>query len=177
MTMFSMIVAKDALGGIGIGNKLPWGHHEKDMAWFVRHTKNKPVVMGRKTFYSLPNGPLPNRRNIILSSTMHEVPDGVEVYRTVNDVVQALEGEEEVVIIGGGRTYTSFEHLIGRLYLTEFHAVYPSDLKIEIDMDITEWDAVLVDRFTSSDCAFFIYQTLECAGLRVYLKPGAVSER
>lgn len=177
MTMFSMIVAKDALGGIGNAGKLPWGHHEKDMAWFVRHTKNKPVVMGRKTFYSLPNGPLPDRRNIILSSSIHEVPDGVEVYRTVKDIVKALEGEEEVVIIGGAKTYASFEHLIGRVYLTEFHSVHPSDLKIEIDMDMGEWDVVLLDHFTSTDCAFYIYQTLECAGLTVHAKPGAVSER
>jgi dihydrofolate reductase len=177
MTIFSMIVAKDALGGIGIAGRLPWGRHEQDMNWFVRHTKNKPVVMGRKTFYSLPNGPLANRRNIILSSSIKEVPEGTEVYQTVEDIVKVLEGEVEVVIIGGAKTYTSFEHLIGRVYLTEFHAVYPSDLKIEIDMDLGEWDVILLDHFSASDCAFHIYQTLECAGLNVYVNPGAVSER
>ena len=76
-----LIWAQDKNGGIGKGGKLPW-HISEDLQNFKKITSGFPVVMGRKTWESLPLKPLPKRRNIVLSS---QTIKDVEVYNSVDD--------------------------------------------------------------------------------------------
>ena len=113
----SMIVAVDSNGGIGKDNKLLW-HIPGDLKRFKEITTGKTVVMGRKTFESLPfkNG-LPNRKNICLTRTPK---DSIENVTYINDINIILNNsEEEIFIIGGAEIYKLFMPYCNKLYLTQ----------------------------------------------------------
>ena len=74
----SLIVAFTQNRIIGKDNQMPW-HLPRDLAWFKRNTLNKPVIMGRKTWESLPKKPLPGRRNIVISRNTAYLAEGAEV--------------------------------------------------------------------------------------------------
>lgn len=102
--MFTMVFACDTQGGIGKDGDLPW-RQSSDLRHFKQVTMNKTIVMGRKTWDSLPKA-LPGRRNIVLSRTPR---DDVEVLDY--EAVLALGENEEIMIIGGGEIYALFmEH-------------------------------------------------------------------
>ena len=98
---------------IGRGGKLPW-HISEDLKRFKRLTTGHTVLMGRKTFESI-GRPLPNRRNVVISSTPQP---GVETYRTIPEALKALQGEEKVFVIGGGQLYACLLDSADELYLT-----------------------------------------------------------
>ncbi len=98
---------------IGKGGKLPW-HISEDLKRFKRLTTGHTVLMGRKTFESL-GKPLPNRRNVVLSS--RTLP-GIETYPTLADALRALENEEKVFVIGGGEVFAQLIDQADALYLT-----------------------------------------------------------
>ena len=74
----TLVVATAKNGCIGINNGMPW-HIPEDFAFFKAYTSGKPVVMGRKTWESLPKKPLPNRRNIVITRQADYVAEGAEV--------------------------------------------------------------------------------------------------
>lgn len=120
----ALIAAVAENGCIGIGNKLPW-YLPEDLRYFKRITSGKPVVMGRSTFESL-GRPLPNRTNIVISrNERFRVPEGVRVAHSLEqalaiaDAVAAIDGSEEVMIIGGAQIYALALPLVQRMYLTE----------------------------------------------------------
>ena len=82
-----LIWAQDQNGGIGKKGELPW-HISEDLQNFKKITSSHPIVMGRKTWDSLPFKPLPNRRNIVLSSQLVE---NIETYSSTNDCIKILE--------------------------------------------------------------------------------------
>jgi dihydrofolate reductase len=101
---------------IGRAGNLPW-HISEDLKRFKRLTTGSTVLMGRKTWESLA-GPLPHRRNIILSSS--SLP-GVECYPALGDALTALEREERVFVIGGGQIYAETIDVADELFLTLVH--------------------------------------------------------
>ncbi len=98
---------------IGNDGKLPW-HISEDLKRFKRLTTNHVVLMGRKTFESL-GKPLPNRRNVVLTS--RTIPD-VETYPALAQALQALEKEEKVFVIGGGEIFAQLLEHADELHLT-----------------------------------------------------------
>ena len=108
--MFSIIVACDKNRAIGKDGDLPW-RQSSDLQRFKQRTLGRPIVMGRKTWQSLP-GALPGRRNIVIS---HNSRDDVEVL-SVEEVL-ALD-EEEICIIGGGEIYTVFLPYVNIIEMT-----------------------------------------------------------
>ena len=90
----SIIVAVAANNAIGKDNDLLW-HLPGDLKRFKETTTGHAIIMGKNTFHSLPNGALPNRRNIVVSSTLVP-PDGVECYSTLQAALEAVAGEEEI---------------------------------------------------------------------------------
>jgi dihydrofolate reductase len=108
--MFSIIVACDKNRAIGKDGDLPW-RQSSDLQRFKQRTLGRPIVMGRKTWQSLP-GSLPGRRNIVIS---HNSRDDVEVL-SVEEVL-ALD-EEEICIIGGGEIYALFMPHVGIIEMT-----------------------------------------------------------
>nr|WP_314488221.1 dihydrofolate reductase [uncultured Kingella sp.] len=103
---------------IGNGNQIPW-HIPEDFAFFKRYTTGKPIIMGRKTWDSLPRKPLPNRRNIVITRQADWQADGAQVVHDFQAALQACAGECEAVIIGGAQIYAAALPVASDLRLTE----------------------------------------------------------
>lgn len=119
-----LIYARAANGTIGRDGAMPW-HIPADLKRFKALTMGRPMVMGRKTFDSLP-GLLPGRRHIVLTRSRNWQADGAEVAHTVEDAL-ALAGEGPVAVIGGAEINALFLPLASRVELTEIHADYSGD--------------------------------------------------
>lgn len=132
----SMILATDNNGGIGINNALPWEHSKEDMAWFIRNTRGKAVVMGSKTWESLPKKPLPNRKNLILTNSNNYSDYQI----SVDDL---LKMDEDVVVIGGASVYDLLFPKVSVIHLTIFDAEYNCDtffdVQSRIKSDTRKW--------------------------------------
>lgn len=131
MNMLSIIacISKDNRA-IGYQNRLLY-HLPSDMVRFRELTTGHTIIMGRKTFDSLPNGALPHRRNIVVSKSLKEI-DGGEVYPTLEEALRAAQGDtlsapkedtgitspEEIFIIGGESIYRQALPAARKLYLT-----------------------------------------------------------
>ena len=109
-----LIWAQEKEGGIGINNDLPW-HISEDLKNFKKLTLNKPIIMGRKTWKSLPIKPLPKRRNVVLSS---QSVNGVECYTSVEKCVKELIDETDIFVIGGAQIYKAFYAHAHHLHIT-----------------------------------------------------------
>jgi len=123
-----LIYARAANGAIGNEGALPW-RLPADLRRFKALTIGKPMVMGRKTFESLP-GLLPGRRHIVLSRRDCFSAEGAEMAGSVKEAL-ALAGKDnatgEVAVIGGAAIYDVFMPLAHRIELTQIHADYPGD--------------------------------------------------
>jgi dihydrofolate reductase len=136
--MISIIVAVSDDWGIGKDNELLW-HISEDMKRFKRLTTGKIVIMGKKTWYSLPKRPLPGRRNIVLTDVEGEKIDGSETVYSVDEALTRCSKEEEAFVIGGGSIYRQFMPRVDRLYITHVHMKAPADIYFpEIDLNIWE---------------------------------------
>lgn len=122
----SLIAALSDSGVIGIDNRLPW-RLPADMRWFRRHTLGKPVIMGRRTFESLGEKPLPERLNIVVTSDRSYRPAGAVVVHDIDAALAAAGAVEEVMIIGGASFYAQMLPRADRLYLTRVHAEVAGD--------------------------------------------------
>ena len=116
----SIIAAIGKNRELGKGNDLIW-HFKDDMKFFKETTTGSTVIMGRKTFESLPKA-LPNRRNIVISSNKGFKAEGAEVVDSIEKALKKAK-DDEIFIIGGGRIYEEFLPLADKLYLTEIDAV------------------------------------------------------
>jgi dihydrofolate reductase len=120
----TIIVAMDRKNGIGAHNTMPWSLKE-DMAHFRRTTTGHPVIMGRKTFDSLPRLLL-NRRHIVISRSMHPRAE-VAVARSLQEAItlaEADQGSNEYFIIGGGEIYREALPLATRMIVTHIDRDY-----------------------------------------------------
>ena len=102
---------------LGKNNDLIW-HLPNDLKYFKKVTSGKTVVMGRRTFESLP-GVLPKRRNIVLQLPNESDIDGVEIFNDIPSILENVKNEDEVFIIGGASIYRQFLEYASILYLTE----------------------------------------------------------
>lgn len=116
----SIIVATDKNGCIGKNNTLPFSS-KKDMAHFKNMTTGKDIIMGSKTWDSLPFKPLPNRKNIIITrADLRYFDTSNENIVHVNSLEHALNISKDPFIIGGGQIYTEAEKYADIIYLTIF---------------------------------------------------------
>jgi len=134
--MISIIVAVSEDWGIGRDNDLLW-HISEDLKRFKRLTSGKTVIMGKKTWYSLPKRPLPGRRNIVITDIPYEIIDGAETVYSIDEAVARCSKEEEAFVIGGGSIYRQFMPIADRLYITHVHMKAPADIYFpEIDLNV-----------------------------------------
>ena len=112
-----LVWAQEINGGIGKDGKLPWRISE-DLQNFKKLTLDSTILMGRKTWESLPIRPLSKRRNIVLSSK--EVPD-VECYTSIEECIEKLNNEsiDKLFVIGGSTVYRNFIHRADELHITD----------------------------------------------------------
>lgn len=116
MAQISVIVAITRNNAIGKNGDLLY-HISDDLKQFKKVTMGHPIIMGRKTFESFPNGPLPGRENIVIT---RQSDYNVEGITPVSSLQQACEkaGEQEVMVIGGGEIYRQALPMASKLYLT-----------------------------------------------------------
>ena len=133
--MINIIAAVARNRAIGFENKLLYWL-PNDLKRFKALTTGHTIIMGRNTFESLPKGALPNRRNVVLSRSIKELP-GCEVYPTLEEALNSCQADEDIYIIGGARVYEQAIHIADRLCLTEI-----DDLPAEADAyfpDYGDW--------------------------------------
>lgn len=130
--MITLIVAINRNRGIGFDNKLLYWL-PNDLKRFKALTTGNTIIMGRKTFESLPKGALPNRRNIVLTRSDQEFA-GAETFHSLREALQHCEGEE-VFIIGGASLYEEAMTCADRLCITEI-----DDDTVEADVFFPEID-------------------------------------
>ena len=137
--IISIIAGMDKNRLIGQGNRLPW-RLPADMKHFRRHTLDKPVLMGRKTYESI-GKPLPKRTNIILTHDRDYQADGCIVTLSIEEALDTASGYEEIMIIGGASIYELFLPRADRLYLTYIHGCFEGDVYFPA-FHIADWQEV-----------------------------------
>lgn len=122
----TMIAAIGKNNELGKDNKLLW-HLPQDMKFFREQTKGHTIVMGRKTFESLP-GLLPHRHHIVISRSHPDLPKEVEVFDSPDAFIEAYQDtKEDIFVIGGAMIYKEFLPCAYRLLLTEIDQDYDAD--------------------------------------------------
>src|SRR4051812_44536619 len=127
LPILSLVFARARNGVIGRDGALPW-RLKSDLALFKQTTLFKPVIMGRKTWDSLPRAPLPGRLNVVLSRDGSFEPEGALVCETLDEALQiareqaADDGADEVCVIGGAHIFAAAWLKARRLYITEVQA-------------------------------------------------------
>lgn len=145
----SIVVAMALDHAIGRNNNLLW-RLPADLKRFKELTTGHCILMGRRTWESLPNGSLPNRRNIVISRSLAEAPSA-ELYATVEAALQAVQDQDEVFVIGGGEIYRQLLERADRLYLTLVEAHYPDADTFFPEFDWADWQTLCQETYPADE--------------------------
>ena len=128
MSRINLIYARAANGVIGKDNAMPW-HLPEDLAHFKRLTQGWPVIMGRKTWDSLPPRfrPLPGRTNVVITRQQDWTDTGAQTATSLADALAQCSASEEVWVIGGAQIYAQAEPLADRIEVTEIAQDFDGD--------------------------------------------------
>ena len=139
---------------IGVNNDLPW-KLKKDLQHFSAYTQNKAIVMGRKTYESI-GRPLPNRKNIVISSSLI-AQEGIEIVSSLNQAIEvanqwniAKKKNEEIVLIGGGYVFEESKDMVNKLILTRVDCDIAGDIFYP-KIDLSNWEKISVEFFKKDD--------------------------
>ena len=147
----TLVVARASNGVIGKDGGLPW-HISADLKRFKALTMGSVLVMGRKTFDSLPKV-LPGRRHVVITRDSRWRAEGVEVAHSVEEAL-AMAGAEPVSVIGGADIFALFLPLADRLELTEVLADFTGDTFLDDPRSTGEWREVASDDHSDDDPPF-----------------------
>lgn len=138
-----MIVAVAENGVIGKDNGIPW-FYKGDLKWFKETTKNTAIVMGRKTWESLPKKPLPQRYNVVVTGSDRSKFEGATVTRSLRQAIATCEAEgyRDIWLIGGARIYKEGLGLADVLFITKVPET------IEVDKSTVLFPEIDKDRWT-----------------------------
>lgn len=148
--MITIIVAIAENGAIGLNNQLIY-HISADMKRFKTLTTGNTVIMGRKTFLSLPNGALPNRRNIVLSRNTKNTFPGAEVFNSIEEAISHCKADEKVFIIGGADIYRQAFPFADELNITLVHDTPKIADTFFPEISDNEWKEVSCDNFAPDE--------------------------
>lgn len=136
----SIIVAIASNYAIGKDNDLLW-HISKDLKRFKELTEGHYIIMGKRTYFSLPKRPLPKRTSLIITDVQGEVIDNCLMAYSIQDAIDKMDMSKENFIIGGGSIYKQFMPLADKLYITRVHKDFVADTFFpEISLD--EWKLI-----------------------------------
>ena len=136
LTMIAAAAKNDALGK---DNDLIW-HISEDLKRFKRLTSGHAIIMGRKTFESMPKA-LPNRTNIVLTNKKDYQPKGAIVVHTMEDALNLVKDDTQPFIIGGGEIYRLFMPYCDRIELTRVHHNFEADVFFP-KIDLNQWKEI-----------------------------------
>ena len=132
-----------------------------DLKRFKAITSGHTVIMGRKTFESLPNGPLPDRRNIVLSRNARLIIEGAEVYSSLDYALLKCINEPEVFITGGAQIYAQALPAADKLYITRIHASFPEADAFFPPIDRNQWKEIGRETFPADEKNPYSFTFLE----------------
>ena len=156
----SLIAAMAQNRVIGRDNQLPW-RLPADLQHFKKITMGKPIVMGRKTWQSI-GRPLPGRTNIVITRDANFQAEGCVVVHSIDGAIQAADGNDELMIIGGANLYEQTLGQAERLYLTRIKADVEGDAWFP-QLEDNKWKQVECESFTADakneyDYEFVVYE-------------------
>ena len=140
MKKISIIVAIASNYAIGKDNDLLW-HISKDLKRFKDITKGHYIIMGKRTYYSLPKRPLPNRTSLIITDVENEVIDNCLMAYSIEDAISKMDDKNENFVIGGGSIYNQFMSHVDKLYITRVHKEFEADTFFP-EISEQEWELV-----------------------------------
>lgn len=148
--IISIIVAIADNLAIGKNNDLLW-HISEDLKRFKKLTTGHTLIMGKKTFLSLPKGALPNRVNVVITDDKSDNFEGCVMAYSIEDALTKCKpGETECFIIGGGMIYNQFLDIADKLYLTKVHQSYEADVFFP-EIDYSQWKEESSEKFLEND--------------------------
>ncbi len=140
MSTISIIAAIADNNAIGKNQQLLW-HLPADMKHFKELTMGHAIIMGRKTFESLPNGPLPGRKNVVLTTYPEDFVNCFAC-ESMHDALDLCDQEEEVFIIGGALVYRQALRRADKMYITRVHASFEQADAFFPVVDWEQWEEV-----------------------------------
>ena len=164
MSRIAFVVAVSRNGVIGRAGGLPW-HISSDLKRFKAITMGKPVIMGRKTWESLPKRPLPGRHNIVITRNGAYRADGASVVTSAEAALSAAGTEsDEISVIGGAEIFAMFLPMAERIHLTEADLWVEGDTLFPI-LDERDWREVAREPHPRGpkDSSSFTFRVLERA--------------
>lgn len=160
--MISIIVAVAEENAIGKQGDLLC-HLPADLKHFKQITSAHTVIMGERTWFSLPKHPLPNRRNIVLTDVAGKRFDGADSVYSIPEAQAAVKPDEEAFIIGGGMVYRQFMPLADRLYITHIHHTFEGADTFFPEISADTWKAVSSERHEADEQNPYSYTFVEYA--------------
>ncbi len=157
----SIIVAIAQNNAIGKNNDLLW-HLSGDLKRFKELTSGHTIVMGKRTFESLPIRPLPNRKSIVITDIPGEVIPGCVMAYSIDDAISKCDESDENFIIGGGSVYNQFMPIADKLYLTLVHKDFDADTFYP-PINYDEWQSIekqenIYDEKSGLSYSYIIYK-------------------
>lgn len=138
----TLVVAMDKNRGIGFQNTIPWmGKIPSDMKHFRETTTGHPIIMGKNTYLSMGKKVLPNRTNIILSTSLNLTATDVAIARSFEEAVELAKvspGAEQIFVIGGAQVYGRALAIADQLIITLIDGEFKADTYFP-EIDMTEW--------------------------------------
>ena len=164
MSRIVLVVAVSRNGVIGRDGGLPW-HISSDLKRFKAITMGKPLIMGRKTWESLPKKPLPGRRNIVITRQKNYQAEGAVIVADVASALAAAGEVEEICVIGGGEIFTKFFAKADRIYLTEVDLEVEGDTRFPL-VEPAQWTETAREFHAQGphDSASFVFRVLDRKG-------------
>jgi dihydrofolate reductase len=157
--MIAIVVVIDEKNGIGKNGGLLC-HLPNDLKHFKKITTGHTIIMGRKTYESLPNGSLPDRINIVVTSGDVNNFPGCIVVRSIEEALSVSKSHEKVFIIGGGELYRTTFHLVDTLYLTRIHNTFNDADTFFPNIDFKDWELIEEERHMADDKHLYPYTFL-----------------
>ncbi|MBQ2540819.1 MAG: dihydrofolate reductase [Paludibacteraceae bacterium] len=158
--MISIIVAIAENYAIGRKGDLLC-HMPEDLKHFKQITGGHTVMMGERTFLSLPRHPLPNRRNIVLTDVAGKTFEGAETVYSLQEMMAAVAPEEEAFVIGGGMVYRQMMPLADKLYITHIHHSWDDADTFFPEIDSAVWRRTSAERHAADDKNPYAYTFAE----------------
>ena len=136
-------------------------HLPADLKHFKEITSGSTVLMGERTFFSLPKHPLPNRRNIVLTDVAGKTFDGAEAVYSLDELVAKISPEEEAFVIGGGMVYRQMMPRADKLYITHIHHSWEDADTFFPEIKETEWQLISAERHEADEKNPYAYTFAE----------------
>ena len=149
--MLSLSVAIAKNGVIGLNQKIPW-HLSEDLKWFKKNTLGKKILMGRKTYESLPKH-LKNRHYIVLTRNKSFKNESVDTIYSIDNAIKFVNSNEEVVVIGGAEIYRQLLPFVEKMYITKIDKTFEGDTFFP-EIDYNNWNIIESKKNCTNDVEY-----------------------